>query len=968
MKKGRNVIMNRKSIIKPVKISLFLILIVITFVLYKSIISQESIYTNNDIHSDSLYEDNNPNSFSMKLSSDDLSLLYKTNDWISIEMLDGTKSYSVFMKQSSKGYEAYKLKMGNELYTLYNINNDIINKLALIDMFDKYNIEVSKPNVITLSFNEVDMGKYILEKCITIQKRENNGNYYISLENDTMLTRQIQYNIDSEFTIASDFFEVNSLSTYLAINKLLGNNNCDSTLFRYNNNEKKLSPYINIETCPNYINNQSIDNEENKLAELYNFHEKIREEVDNNIIEMMNKDKLINIIEEGFNKYEDVAKPNSIIQQLRDIYNETTLVLTTSIEKYREQQKNETGCRYKFFYNNQWEYIDVSHSGGFYTQEFQLRLSTLNDCKIYYTLDGSYPTNRSNLYDKPITIKNRSIEQDKLTQISDTSIAWKKPKTNSFKGTVVRSIVYHNDKPISDVMTNTYFVDKDIYNSYSLPVVSLVTDKNNLFDYNNGIYVLGRRRNYWLRNNAGKPINNGTSANYTARGKDWERPIHIEWYEQDGELGFSQNLGVRMNGGWSRSYPMKPMKLYARSEYDDNKKIKYNIFDDLQDAKGNNIEEFKTFLLRNSGHDFLFTMFEDAMIHRLAKGTNVNAQAYKPVIVFINGEYWGIHNARERQDKDYIKNHYNIEEEDIILFENRYNLLHGKENDENRYLDIINYLKTHNIKDDETYSYIETKIDIDNYIDYYIIETYIVNLDWQTNNVKFWCKRSDEYVENAEYGHDGRFRWLLFDTESGFKYYDYNMIAYTIETGKPNAKWATVIFRTLLKNTEFRNKFITRYADLLNTNFKEDRVVNIIDEMKATIQPMINEHINRWTYPSSIDKWSNNVEVLREFAQKRPSVVRRNLSNYYGIKIIKGEFGLSDSNGGYIEVNGIKIDISDSKSFKGYYFEGLPISIKVVVNDGYEFTGFEGIEVSGDEITITPSENFILNGKVKKKN
>ena len=954
--------MRHNIITKIVKLSLFIFLIVVCIVLYRRIslesihiISPKAEYTNQT-------EQRTIGILNVKLSSDDIKALYQSSDWITTQMLKGIKEYNIDIKTGEDIDEGYQLRIDNEVYYLYKKDDGIIEKKIFLDVIKSYGIEGTSPELIKLSFNEVDMGEYILEKKIVEQVRDNDKNYFMSLESDSSLIREIKYYIDSQFINAIDYFDKDKLAKYMAIYKLIAQKNeasLNQLKFKYDNKTNNLIPYVTINCSPTIIkysdSNKKLEYDE--LEKLYEYDDDFRDLVNSYIINYINEKSAVKKVIEGF----ETEKVNYKEQEVVDILNKSFEYTSNDIYTFNKKIEGERRKKLKFELDGKWKYLEASHGGGFYTQPFDLIFETYEGCEIYYTLDGSLPTDKDILYTEPIAIKSRIGEKDVLTGIKNISLGWKMPKTESFKGTVIRSAVYFEGKAVSEIMTNTYFVDENIYSKYSMPIVSLTTDSDNLFDRFKGIYVLGIRRENWLRKNPGVQVNNGTSANYTARGSDWERPVHIEWYETDGSLGFSQNLGARINGGWSRCYPLKPLRLYARSEYDNKNKIEFEIFPGLQQSVSDKtITEFKTFLLRNSGHDFVLTMFEDAMIQSLMENTHVDTQAYRPVIVFINGEYWGIHNARERQDEEYIESHYDMDEDEIVLLENRHKLLHGEEEDINHYLDMLKYIKSHNIEDKETYNYVKTMMDIDNYIDYNIIELYIVNLDWMGNNVKYWRKKTDVYKPLEPYGHDGRWRWLLFDTEAGFAYYDYNMIEYATIEGKQtglNSDWATFLFRTLLQNKDFKNQFLTRYADLLNTNLNEDKILKRIDEMQEKIKPEMEEHINRWGYPNSLERWEENVDVLREFAVKRPEYVRRNLINHFGLKgTVKGMIQPSD--GGYIEINGMKINI-DKTEFNGIYFKDIPIEIKAVPNKGYIFNGFQGSYLGEEEnITITPDKDF----------
>src|SRR5699024_5241393 len=214
----------------------------------------------------------------------------------------------------------------------------------------------------------------------------------------------------------------------------------------------------------------------------------------------------------------------------------------------------------------------------------------------------------------------------------------------------------------------------------------------------------------------------------------------------------------------------KSLRLYSKSEYDDEDRFNYSFFDDMQMKNSDNkINSFKRLLLRNSGNDRSQTMLNDGLIQSLISTLNtVDTQAYQPSVVFINGEYYGIYNIRERMDEYYLADHYGLELGEVAILKNQNELYRGGNSDVYHYSNMLAYIEKHGLKDRKNYNYIETMMDIENYIDYFASEIYFGNADWPGNNIKFWRKTTNKYEPNAPYGHDGRWRWMVFDTDFGF--------------------------------------------------------------------------------------------------------------------------------------------------------------------------------------------------------
>ena len=563
-----------------------------------------------------------------------------------------------------------------------------------------------------------------------------------------------------------------------------------------------------------------------------------------------------------------------------------------------------------------------SHEGGYYSDTINLELYTEDESlDIYYTLDGSEPTLKSNLYKGSIKIESREGEKNNLAQIKTSeiysSLKWKIGTEEVFKGTVVRAKTYKNGIFSDETMTNTYFINPE----YTLPIVSLVTDEDNLFGYENGIYVPGQIYDIWKSNNKEVGQNGTVPTNYNQKGKEWEREAHIEVFETDGKRVVAQNVGVRISGQYSRMSNCKSLKIYAREEYDDKEQIEYNLFKKLKNNEYSNeyIDQFKRIKLRNSGQDFNYTLFKDALVHSILEDTSVATQAYRPSILFINGEYWGIHNIRENLDEYYVESHYGVDKNNVIIIESAdadsmyVNV--GQENDIESYDNIIKFVQENDMSLQENYEYIKTKIDIENFIQYIVAQTYINNIDWPQNNTKVWRSRNNELDLKEGNYEDGKWRWMLFDTDHSFNDYESVRLEYILYPNTSlehidesamwaytkDREWSFILIQNLFKNEEFRNEFLQTFNYYLDTIFASENVVEKINEMAEVLEPEIEEHFNRWELkPTKIQKlvneligeeneevtdwkvyWKNEVDKLIEFAENRPIYIRQYLEENF---------------------------------------------------------------------------------------
>jgi len=585
-----------------------------------------------------------------------------------------------------------------------------------------------------------------------------------------------------------------------------------------------------------------------------------------------------------------------------------------------------------------------SHIGGFYTEGFVLSLKTVDsDARIYYTLDGSIPTEESKLYTGPIYIL-----------------------PNDEEATVIRARAYKEGYPKSEVITHSYFVSRNIYNSFNIPVVSIVTDPDNLFDYRRGIYIPGREFDRWRENNPDSVVTGAVPANYNQRGKEWEREASVELFETDGRRSLAQNIGIRIHGGYSRSNPLKSLALYARDNYDENLYIYYDFFDEQE------VKKYSKILLRTSATDSKYSFFRDAFMQSLARDIGIlDTQRFKPCIVFINGDYYGIHNIREAYDKDYINNYYGINPEDVVMIKNPTGVagveIHeGFIGDEMHYNRMITFIKEQGITTDYDYNYVKTHMDIDNFIEYNIFEIYCDNRDWPGNNVLIWRKRTKHYEPDAQYGHDGRWRWALYDLDYGFGLYqgekaaENNSLERALEKNGPdwpNPPWSTFLLRSLMDYDEFRKQFINTFADRINTIFKPELVIDKIENIKKVYYPYVEKHILRWNlHGRKVENWLQEIEKMKKFAIDRPGYVIQHIIEHFDLEGT-ANIKINADRGGTVKINSLTLE-NLGFPWEGVYFKGIPITIEAVPEPGYVFAGWDGIAESKQTVTIELSNDL----------
>lgn len=558
-----------------------------------------------------------------------------------------------------------------------------------------------------------------------------------------------------------------------------------------------------------------------------------------------------------------------------------------------------------------------SHAAGFYTAPFGLTISSDRPgAEVRYTLDGSEPTETSPRYTGALSIRSRAGTPNGISMIP-TVPGGSPPVGEVFKGWIVRARVFKNGSLPSPVVTRSYWVDSAGRGRYSLPVVSLATSPANFFDPDIGIYVPGRAPN----------------GNYSQRGTEWERPVHVELFEPDGTLAFAQEGDVKIHGNTSQGFPIKGLDLDGTGGRG-REPFEYQIFPDRTR------KEFEHFMLRPTGHDQMYAFMRDEMMQSLAAETGAESQAARACVVFVNGEYWGLHYLKEKEDAEFVGFYGDHPDDDIDYLEG---YAAAKAGDTEHYNAMISWLADADLTSAENYAHLQTLMEAPNYIDYKVCEAFFYR--WDIGNHRLWRPRTPE----------GRWRWLQFDNDVGWggfwaeqPAWQFNMLSAVLTPngglhGHANEA-TTFLLRRLVTSPEFREAFVNRFCDLLNTTFLPAYTRERIDSWRAVLAPEMAEHIRRWRSPASVAQWESNVQYLRNYADQRPLYMRTHLARQFGLGAnVTLSLSVSDPGHGSIRVNTLQVAASRDEPWSGLYFKQHPLRLTAVAEPGFRFAAWDGL-------------------------
>ncbi|MFA9389687.1 MAG: lamin tail domain-containing protein [Prolixibacteraceae bacterium] len=533
-------------------------------------------------------------------------------------------------------------------------------------------------------------------------------------------------------------------------------------------------------------------------------------------------------------------------------------------------------------------YPDFSLEGGIFHETISIDIKSLYAGDVRYTLNGAEPTEQSPL--------------------ASTSI-------NIAKNTVVRARIFKTGQVMGPIATNSYFIDLNKELS-DLPIVSISSDPENFWDPVKGIYVVHDT----------KP--------------DWEIPVNIELFESDGRdlAAFNLPAGVKSTGLYSWQLPEKMLGVSFRKEYGAGKLDYQLIFDKARKV-------FDTFSIRASGSDWAGTLFADGLSQTAAVyNTNLDISGFRPCVVYINGEYMGIHNLREKVDEDYIVGNYGLEAGTFDMIEEVDGGINVEAGD-----DIANTYFTSLISKDLTnqsnYDAVANEMEIEEFTEMVCAEVYTGNSSIGHNLMKWKPKDS------------GKWRWILMDFDRGFSGVNNELISFYLkESGWP--------FGDLMDNADYKKYFGLKLADLLFTTFNSDRMLAEIDDHANLIEADIPNHVKRWegtsgtgNYSSikaisSVNAWLSKVESFKTFAQARPDVILDDLTNYGFQSPVALSITTTPEKAGLLTLNGMKIPVDDCN---GAYPKGEELKLSAEAKAGYQFMGWQ---TNGDSLCIDKEENW----------
>lgn len=485
------------------------------------------------------------------------------------------------------------------------------------------------------------------------------------------------------------------------------------------------------------------------------------------------------------------------------------------------------------------------------------------------------------IYDNAVTVAITAGEGETIRYTTDCTTPNASSEVYSgelsiSKNSVIRAAAFRDGYLSGDVATATYLFRSDGVN-HALPVVTLVTDPDNLWNSKTGIYATGDQ----FDPDAASYADTLKSATYyqakfaTEEQVDtiWEKPAAFSLFDDNGKQVFTQNVGIRIAGSFGRGRAQKGFNVIARKEYGKGS-MEYPFFENRP------YKEYKAVVLRAGAQDQNRSKIRDELASGLLEGTDINIlyQAYRPTVLYLNGEYWGVYFMKEKRNRFFVAQHENTENNvDLAIGKGFKQRSYGDNSD---WVSLYEYATTHDLSSADAYNYVAERMDVDSFRDYMIAEIYNGNTD--TYNFQYYRLKG------------GKWKFIFYDFCWGFQSPGHETLAFRM--GKtPSDVCSAKLFAAMLQNKGWRDSFCRRFGELLNTAFAPERVSALIDELYGYVEPEIKrerEKFNKDTFMGvkqpntnlgTYEGFQSEISKLKDFAQRRPEEIKRQLQSNLGL-------------------------------------------------------------------------------------
>lgn len=577
------------------------------------------------------------------------------------------------------------------------------------------------------------------------------------------------------------------------------------------------------------------------------------------------------------------------------------------------------------------EPVDMSAvKSGFYNEPFTLNPPALsNGVKLRCTTNGSEPTKDSQEFNSPITV--------------DHSMAF-------------RCAAFKEGAITKDVVTRTFLIGETV----NMPVVAISVDSAFFRDH------------YVPKNRCGSSDPKSCPEGLLA---DVEFPVHVEYFSKGSSVGnggadWDVDAGISLMGGWSRVNDKKSVAVVMREEYQ-NGSLEFPLFETRKETNS----KFRGFNLRNNGNRFVSDFMEDAVGGAVLEGSGVDYQRSRQVVVFYNGEYWGIHDMRERYNRHYVETNYGIDAGEVTMVKHLggFDDISVSSGDSMLYVKLLNFVGEKDFGGNSevskaNYDTLKTMMDVGNFADYMAAEIYYKNGDWPNNNVRAW-RTADRPWKFMVYDLDHGFGWKWGVNNGEFDANSTRMFDWIRKGGgnkpcKDKGCFANLYIK-LIENPDFERLFLNHSAVMFNSYVNGKNVGKAVSTIAATLdESEMERDLQKFTRSDYPDGFSKSGSSLTSWAEERDQSVLRDYADEFDLSGNMIKVTLA-ADGGEVLVDDMHLPgQSGTTKFSGRFFEGVDMKLTAVPTDGSVFAGWSDGNMENPRI-VTPTDGVTYTANFK---
>ena len=592
--------------------------------------------------------------------------------------------------------------------------------------------------------------------------------------------------------------------------------------------------------------------------------------------------------------------------------------------------------------------IYSNYETGFYSEDLKIYLTkdTLLpfNAKIYYTTDGEDPNKYSKEYNGEIIIECEEIE----------------------KIIPLKTVVYYKGK-YSEVQEFTYIVCDNPNERYNMPIISITTNRENLYDFDKGLFVPGAIYENSVREFDEEEYYSYfeaetiTKGNYHERDKEfWIRNAEIVMFDNEGKVSNESKIGLAVSGGTSSAQYPKSLKLISNYQ-NDLGQFEIEYLDDREKAEFSIIDYYKTIKLRSGSQSSIGANIRSTLVAELANEAGYDGCFMsKLVLVYLNGEFYGLMDMEQNYSDSFIKNKFNLEEVQKVF--------KVKANEEVCFKEAgLTELFNNDLTKEENQAKLEEKVDIENYLEYYAINFYINNTDWPHNNFELWYYTGEHDINN-KYS-DGRARFLMFDFDMSFRPES------TGEWGEDqllrvfdkNGKSGHTGFLKLMKVKKYKDWFLTIMSNMNKLAFNTDNMLNRANMIKEYLKK---ETDIQFQGTGWIDNLNRETTAIKNVSKEIVPRIDKDLMKEFDLSG-KYEFTLNNSEGVTAKI--INKTIYEKEQYKNEYFKDSQFDLIIIINPGYQINNVRINDTiieprrsnnNENEYVVTVDNKYIKNEKI----